>query len=195
MPVIFAVVIVIACVSAVVVAATSRRDASATAAGQRAALESPIDGVSDAAWTEFVARWRGQRRQRTVTDDGRLGAFAFTSRELSDVGFMSEPRKGTRGVWLGTWAPGLDLSGFLGDARQQYHALVDLTKQHVAVISDNYAACIGFMIDGHPVSLSGLLAGARKAGISGLRYWVEDEADRRRHAETTDLIRRFSGIF
>jgi hypothetical protein len=109
---------------------------------------------------------------------------------------MSDPHKGARGVWLGTWAPGLDLPGFLADARLQYWSLVMLSQQHAAVISANYAAaCAALMIADRPVTLSGLLAGAHKAGLSGLRCWVENVDDRRRHAATTERIYHFSMMF
>jgi hypothetical protein len=195
MPMAIILMIIAACCAggaAVVTAAVARRGRSTWGD----LLESPIVGVSDGAWTEYVVKWRGVRGLRTVTRDGRMGAFGFTARELSDVGLMSDLRKGPSGVWLGTWAPGLNLPAFLADARQQYHALVELSRQHAAVISSNYAkACQDLQIEGQPVTLSGLLAGARKAGLSGLRNWVEDAADRHRHVETTALVSRFSSIF
>jgi len=191
-----AVFVVIACAGGAYAAATVAVRRPSAAAGRGAnTLESPIPGVDDSSWTVYVMRLRGGRRPNTVTADGRMGAFGFTARELADVGLMENPRKGPSGVWLGVWAPGLDLRAFLEDSRMQYWALRELTQQHVAVISDNYAECFGMIIEGQPVSLSGLLAGARKAGLSGLRSWVEDATARQRHAHTTAMVRRFSTIF
>jgi hypothetical protein len=173
--------------------------AQALASGPPGARRSsPLDGVADAAWGEYVRRMT-VAHPASVSQSFRLGQYAFDGRELADAGWMTQVRKGRwrgrDGVWLGTWASGRSFEAFLRDPEQQYDALVELTRRHAGEIRARYGGRFGAVLEGQPVSLSGLLAVARKARLSGLRKWVDDPADRAQWSDTTALYRRFAGIF
>ena len=194
-------------------AATLRRQAAsldhaAHAAAGALALEgpevetyaAPLPGVDDDTWTCYVRRAR-VARLASVSPSYRLGAFALSARELADAGVMTEARKGEwqgrRGVWLGEWADGRSQDGFLASAEQQYAALVALTRIHAqAIITRHGTALDGHaQINGQTVTLSGLLAVARKAGLGGLKQWVTSEEDRAAFPESGALFARFNGLF
>ena len=195
--------------------ATLRRQAAALdhaahAAAGALALEgpepetfpSPLAGVDDADWTCYVRRAR-VARLASISPSYRLGAFALSARELADAGVMSEARKGEwqgrRGVWLGEWADGRSEAAFLASTEQQYAALVALTQLHARAITARHADVIDghgtAQINGQTVTLSGLLAVARKAGLGGLRQWVTSEEDRAAFPESGALFARFNGLF
>jgi hypothetical protein len=192
-------------------AATLRRQAAvlehaAHAAASALALEAPepetyaapLADVDDADWTCYVRRAR-IAQLGTVSPSYRLGMFALSARELADAGLMSTSFKGERnghkGVWLGEWVLGRGEAAFLGDGVQQYDAFVRLTQLQARRILAQHAAVLGTKILGQPVTLSGLLAVARKAGLGGLRQWVTSEEDRAAFPESGALFARFNGLF
>lgn len=159
---------------------------------------SPIRQATNDQWTTFVKRSR-VARPSSVSPDNRLGAYALTARELSDVGVMDEAHKslGDDGklAWRGTWAEGRCLEDFLKTPAQQYDALEALTKLHAAAILARHAREIGATFDGRVATMSGLLGVARRAGLGGFRKWVSDDKNRAAFPETTACFARMNGIF
>jgi len=159
---------------------------------------SPLEDVDDADWTCYVRRARVARLD-SISPSYRLGTFALSARELADAGLMSEAYKGVhdgrKGVWLGEWSDGCSLAAFLASASQQYDALMKLTQIQARAIMARHRAVLGTQIDGREVTLSGLLAVARKAGLGGLRQWVTSEEDRAAFPESGALFARFNGLF
>jgi hypothetical protein len=173
-------------------------DALALEAPEPETYASPLEGIDDAEWTCYVRRARVARVD-SISPSYRLGAFALSATELADAGMMTEAYKGVhegrKGVWLGEWAEGQGLASFLGSAAQQYEALVALTKIQARAILARHRAVLGTSIDGQVVTLSGLLAVARKAKLGGLRQWVTSEEDRAAFPESGALFARFNGLF
>jgi hypothetical protein len=135
----------------------------------------------------------------SVSPSYRLGTFALSARELADAGAMLSAYKGEhggrKGVWLGEWEEGQGQDTFLASAERQYDALIKLTQIQARAIVARHGAVLGTMIDGQVVTLSGLLAVARKAGLGGLRQWVTSEEDRAAFPESGALFARFNGLF
>jgi len=195
-------------------AATLRRQAAALehatqAAASALALEAPepetyvsplasVADIDDNDWTCYVRRSR-IARLGSISPSYRLGTFALSARELADAGVMTAAfkgeREGRKGVWLGEWAPGRSEAAFLADAAQQYDAFVRLTQLQARAILSRCAAVLGTSIMGQEVTLSGLLAVARKAGLGGLRQWMTSEEDRAAFPESGALFNRFNGLF
>ena len=179
-------------------AAHAAAGALALEAPEPEVIASPLAGVADDDWSAFVRRAR-VAQLGSVSPSYRLGAYALSARELTDVGVMVSAHKGDyngrRGVWLGIWAPGRTQADFLASAAQQYTALADLTQLHAKAILARHRGVIGGKIDEQDVTLSGLLAVARKAGIGGLRQWVSSSEDRAAFPESGALFNRFNGIF
>lgn len=160
--------------------------------------KSPLPGVSDFDWQQFVKR-SSIATPSTVSPNYRLGMYELTARELSDIRWMTDAYKGPyqgRVVWLGTWADGKTLERFLASTDLQYDALVALTKFHARAIEARHGEVLSKReIEGQPATLSGLLAVARKAGLGGLKSWLENEKEREEFPETTARFTRFNGLF
>jgi len=174
-------------------------EAFADAAGValEAVYPSPLPGVGDAAWTAYVRRSR-VARPSAVSPDNRCGAYALSARELADAGWMLDARKeqvGGRLCWTGTWAPDRAEEAFLADPAEQLDALTALTRLHARVVEGRHADVLGRELEGQAATLSGLLGVCRRAGLGGLRGWVEDPAQRKRFPETTAAYARLNGIF
>lgn len=159
---------------------------------------SPLDGVDDASWNTYVRRAR-LARVGTHSEWNRFGAYQLNPRMLADIGLMVNARKGEyRGhasLWLGDWAPGQSAEAFLASDVAQVEALADLVRLHARVIRVRHQGAIGTEIEGVPVSLSGLLAVAQRAGLGGLSKWIADAEDRAGFPETTAAYKRLNGIF
>ena len=159
---------------------------------------SPLPGVTDFAWTEYVRKTRAAGLGH-VSRGGRLGLYQLDARELEDVGLMTDVHKvrleDGRSVWTGGFRPGASLRGFLESPDLQYRALAALTLRHAGAIAAALRDVVGQEFEGQPATLSGLLAVARKARLTGLRKWVEDASDRDAHSETTARYRLLNGIF
>jgi len=160
-------------------------------------FQSPLDGVTDEAWTKFVKRSRSARPS-TVSAKYQLGMFAMTARDLADAGFMTTAQKQDEdghSVWMGEWAPGKSLDEFIASPQQQYDAFMALTKLHATVIGKQKVSIIGEEIEGQKATLSGLLAVAKKAGLGGLASWVKSAKERSTFKDTTERYQQLNGIF
>jgi len=173
-------------------------DALAMEQPEAETLTSPLEGVDDEDWTRYVRRAR-LARPDYISPSYRIGAFAMTAADLGDIGMMCDVHKGEhdgrKGVWLGTWRNGYSLRAFLESPEVQYEALTKLTRYHAEGIHKRHATIIGTVIAGQKVTLSGLLAVARKAKLGGLRQWVTSEEDRKAFPESGALYARFNGLF
>jgi hypothetical protein len=161
------------------------------------AFVSPLPDVSEEQWTKYVKKSR-THRGNAVSDNFKLGAYQLSARELADAGFMTSAKKVDEeghSVWVGEWAPGKSLEEFLSSPAQQYEALVALTKLHAGRIAEKHAEVIGTTIESEKVTLSGLLAVARKAGQGGLASWLKSAKERSSFKDTTERFKQFNGMF
>ena len=151
-------------------------------------------GIPIITWERFVTIMAIAPRQN-VTPRRRFGMFGLDARRLSDVGFMTRPRKvsigSEGGVWSGEWVPPLSESKFLASTPVQYAAFARSMKKLVPRALPH----VGKVIDGKKASLSGLLAVGHLAGEAGLESWVKDSAVRQKFGATTKNFERANGVF
>lgn len=156
-------------------------------------LPSPFTGIHDEQWTEYVKRQK-TGRLNTITPSYMLGLFLMGMRILQDLGYAKNvkltQREGKQ-VYMGDWAGPYSLNMYLGDAMLQYEAFHKMSILHGKHIASTYK--IPVTIDGVQVTLSGLLGVAKRAGLAGLKKWVEEPATRK--PETTAEMKRVNNIF
>jgi len=160
---------------------------------------SPIANIKPEFWTRYVNCVKGEN-PRLITPGFALGLFLFGARRLVDLGAMRDPRKGTykgRSVWTGTWVPPLNINKFLADSALQYKLFFASMRDYAARIRDTPAvkALIGRELDGVPITLSGILGVAHRAGWSGMQKWFSNPADRAKFTATTKAFNDCNGIF
>lgn len=145
-------------------------------------------------WERFVAVMTVAPREH-VSPRRRFGMFGIDSRRLSDVGFMTSPRKMTigseTGVWSGEWVAPLTESKFLASTPAQYEAFTRSMRKLAPAVSGH----VGKTIDGKKATLSGLLAAGHLAGEAGIESWVSDPAVRAKFKATTAKFDKANGIF
>ena len=158
---------------------------------------SPLSEANEEEWTKYVKLSR-THRGNAVSDNFRLGAYQLSARDLADAGFMTTAKKVEEeghAVWVGEWAEEHSLEDFLKSPSEQYDALVALTKLHAGIIAEKHQDVIGTTIENEKVTLSGLLAVARKAGRGGLASWLKSAKERSSFRDTTERFKKLNGIF
>lgn len=142
---------------------------------------SPIAGVPDDAWREFVTRL--DRESPLFNSSRHVGRYRQRRERLAELG--------------------IDPNVLLGSAQGQRAAIdVDLADAH------HHAAAGGLIAEhlGRPISvpglegntgitLSGLLGVIQCAGLEGAVGWLERASDRRRYPHTTQAFARTNGVF
>lgn len=160
---------------------------------------SPFPKVPDAKWTRFV-NCSKTASPYLVTASFNFGLFGFGVRRLCDLRLMSKPQqiefKGKR-VWSADWVAPWTLKRFLVDTASQYRLFVASNVDYGSriVLTPKLRQCLGAVIDGQKVTLSGLLAVCHKAGFVGAQSWVGSQRDRQKFAATTAAFNRCNGIF
>ena len=151
--------------------------------------KSPLHGVTDEAWTEFVHALRTQSLGG-VSESNGLGEYELKPRRLEDLGVMAAltctRAPNGRQVWEGEFVPPLTADRFLSDPAEQYKALsrslVDYDRRMDA----------GEILRPAGVGRSGALAILHRAGPGGLRTWSNPA---KRFPETQALYDGAEGIF
>lgn len=166
-------------------------------------LSSPIQELSDEEWRKFVD-WASRGQQRTITPNYNLGTYLINSRQLSDYGYMRGVRKlkwQGKEVYQGTWVSPHSLESYLSSPSLQYEVFVKILKDHSRAILTRYRHVLGKMLDSEGevwakkhVTLTGLLAVAKVAGITGLTKWVNSADDRAKFTATTSAYIEANGI-
>jgi len=160
--------------------------------------KSPIAGITGNAWTKFV---NGSQGPNVVSADFHIGIFQFGARRLTDLKVMRAPKQVTakteKKVWSGTWITPQSLTRFIGDATAQYKLFAASCLNYAKRIAAdaNWRKFLGAEIDGHKVTLSGLLAIAHKAGFSGGLQWLKSAKDRSKFVSTSAAFKRLNGLF
>jgi hypothetical protein len=142
---------------------------------------SPLPGVSDEAWRQFVALLA--RESPAFSSSRHVGQYRQRRERLAEFG--------------------IDPQTIHGSAVAQRQALdTDLVDAH------HHAAAGGVLADrlgrplvvpGHEgtavITLSGVLGVIQCAGLDGAVGWLESPSDRRRYPHTTQAFLRTNGIF
>jgi hypothetical protein len=142
---------------------------------------SPLGGVSDDAWRQFVVRL--SRESPQFASSRHVGQFRQRRERLAELG--------------------IDPSMIHGSASAQRAALdADMSDAfHHAAAGGVLAEHMGRPIavpgrdDAMPITLSGLLGVIQCAGIEGAVGWLERPGDRRRYPHTTQAFLHTNGVF
>jgi hypothetical protein len=172
---------------------------NAAVTGPKAIYPSPWPDVDPAKWTLFVRAMRGSN-QKEITPGYSLGLFGFGMRRLVDLGLASNPHKmdhGGKQVWDADWIPALQPGPekFLDDAELQYKTFVKSMNLYASQIKAELPEAIGALLDGKPVTMSGLLALAHRAGWAGMKAWSTDPKVRAEHKQSTAVFNKLNGVF
>ncbi len=160
----------------------------------QATLDSPIEGVSDEAWTEFACAMR-TAQPTAVSASNALGAWEIKPRRLADLGLMKELHRTRaptgRMVWVGEPIAPFTIRGFLEDLPMQYRTFAESMRRYVAGLRDG---SIPRPDGGRPagMSLSGILGILHRCGPSGLKSWNDPE---KQFNDTRELYDRANGVF
>lgn len=158
----------------------------------------PLPGITRKQWMAFL-KAAVQGKPDMVSPSFRLGTFGLSVRRLCDLGAMKNPRIMFFGdpqqqVWDAQWKDPKSLRDFQRRPMVQYDLFVRSVKEY----ADNpqVRANVNRSVDGVPLTLSGVLMLAQRAGLSGMQRWIESDKVRQRFADnTTAFVKRANGIF
>lgn len=157
-------------------------------------IETPSsDWATNDQWRKYV-KLMASGRLGTITKANFLGLFYMGARTLEDIGYLTNVKKDTDGVWRGTWVPPLTQEKFLASRDLQYDAFVKMTDRHAETILKRYKPQmydVSKASEGKFYTLSGLLAVAKMAGLGGLDKWINGD----RKESTTKEFAKFNAIF
>lgn len=155
-------------------------------------LPSPLTGVGDEEWTDFVLVMRTQE-PGAVSASNEMGMFAMKPRRLADFGLMRGIRKvrvptGAM-AWVGDWVPPVSQEKFLANPKLQYRVFVASMQEYMRALRDGEIELPG---NSAQMTVSGALAVLHKCGPGGLKKWSEAGE---RFPSTIALFERSNGIF
>jgi hypothetical protein len=141
---------------------------------------SPLGGVLDDAWRQFVACL--ERELPTFSSSRHVGQYRQRRERLADLG--------------------IDPSMIHGSAAAQRTALdADLADAYRHASAGGLTECLGraIVVPGHEapqaITLSGLLGVIQCAGLEGAAGWLERSNDRKRYPHTTQVFLNTNGVF
>ena len=170
-----------------------------------AMLPSPIGGVTDGQWSEFVRRSKVGRID-TISSSYGLGYFLMDMRQLQELGYVKNVTQvdyAGKKVWNGDWIEPYSLEMYLSNAKLQYEVFVRVMLGYMQAIKSKYAKYLHAQVEGQhktdagvisyseKISMSGLMGAAHRAGLAGLGKWLEGD----RKPSTTEAFLRFNGLF
>ncbi len=142
---------------------------------------SPLGGVPDDAWREFVARLA--RESPLFASSRHVGQYRQRRERLAELGIDPSAIGGSAA------AQRTSLDADLADAH--HHAAAG------GVITEHLGRAIA--VPGHEgpetITLSGLLGVIQCAGLEGAVGWLEKPSDRKRYPHTTQTFLRTNGVF
>jgi hypothetical protein len=144
------------------------------------ALGSPIVGVSDEAWRQFVMRL--ERETPSYQSARHVGQYRQRRERLAELG--------------------IDPNRVVGSVEAQRAALdADLADAHRHATDGGLLGNLGRRIalpgSDAPctITLSGVLGVIQCAGLDGAASWLESQRDRKRFPHTTQAFTRSNGVF
>ena len=151
-------------------------------------LKSPLVGVADAPWTDFVFSMKVGDRE-TVSGSNGLGLFDVRYKRLRDFGLVENVHYErdpvtNRSVQVAYWVPPLTRDLFLKSASAQYKVFVASMSAYFRELRARELALP------KGVSASGALAILHRGGPGALAKWGE-----RQFEATRDLCRLCNGVF
>ena len=158
----------------------------------RSDIHSPLQGVSNEAWTRFVTALETQTLS-TISSSNALGAYEMRPRRLQDLKMMTnlhvirKPVPGSdtpRQIWEGDFIPPYTLKKFLSDPVLQYTTLVKSVLEH-----DKELAKRTYPSE---ITRSGALALLHRGGWSMFDSWSNPK---KRFSSTNYLFLKTNGVF
>jgi hypothetical protein len=141
---------------------------------------SPLGGVPDGAWREFVMRL--EREEPTFDSSRHVGQYRQRRERLAELGI--DPRA----IHGSAVAQRAALDSDLADAHR--HAKAGGLLEHLGR---------SIPVPGHEgsakITLSGMLGVIQCAGLDGAAGWLERPNDRKRYPHTTQAFLRTNGVF
>lgn len=151
-------------------------------------LPSALPGVSDEAWTQFVAAMVTST-VAAVSASNALGMFELTPRRLADFGLVRKLVRtrspAGRSIWVAVFTPPLTCDTFLRSPTLQYRTFCKSIRDYAHRLESGEIQPL------EDVSLSGTLAILHKCGPSGLKTWGSSE----RFPSTVAAFERADGVF
>lgn len=141
---------------------------------------SPLGGVPDGAWREFVSRLA--REAPTFSSSRHVGQYRQRRERLAELGI--DPR-----AIQAAAAQRAALDADLADAHQRLVETGDL-QTHVG-----RRIAVPGADDAQTATLSGILGVVQCAGLDGAIGWLERSNDRKRYPHTTQAFLRTNGVF
>jgi hypothetical protein len=142
---------------------------------------SPLAGVSDEGWRQFVMRLA--RESPTYSSSRHVGQYRQRRERLAELGI--DPRA----IYGSATAQRAALDADLADAHRRLVETGDLQThlgRQIAVPGTDTM---------HTATLSGILGVVQCAGLDGAVGWLERSSDRRRYPHTTQAFLHTNGAF
>lgn len=155
---------------------------------------SPFPGVSDYRWTKFV-RLVGTGKPK-VTSTNHVGLFMFAYPRLVELDAAANLRKDDNGRYLAdmTLKPEMTAEQFAKNPLAQYKVFEASMRQYNTRLNP-FRRYIGEIAEGKPITWSGLLGIAHRAGIQALSSWLQNPDERKRFPNTTATFLKTTGVF
>lgn len=141
---------------------------------------SPLGGVADEDWRQFVTRL--ERESPTFSSTRHVGQYRQRRERLADLG--------------------IDPGSLQGSSAAQRTALdADLSDAYNHAFEGGLTECLGrpILVPGQEtpqaITLSGLLGVIQCAGLDGAVGWLESFNDRKRYPHTTQVFCHTNGVF
>ena len=137
-------------------------------------LKSPLDGVDDEAWMDFIVRMR--TKNPGFQSEKYLGQYEQNRNRLKQLD-LPEPKT----------------------SEEEYDTLVKDITAHAhdsaALINQWSGDVISINGEDHPVCQSGILGLLKSAGNEGAKSWLTNPSDRAKYPKTTQAFLRTNGCF
>lgn len=156
--------------------------------------ESPFEGVSDYRWTKFVRAIATGKPK--VSSTNHIGLFMFAYPRLVELDAATNLRKDDKGRHLAdlTLSPEMSMEEFLASPEAQYKVFEGSMEQYNGRLNP-LRRYIGQSAEGKKITWSGLLGIAHRAGITGLKSWLENPGERSRFPNTTSTFLKTTEVF
>lgn len=137
---------------------------------------SPLEGIDRASWDQFVESMATQAP--SFDSPSHVGKFHQSKRRLQQLGMRVEDVKTPEAQYKAFTEDVIDL-------RDKGEALINAWQCHPIKIGDGESV----------VTMSGVLAVLKSAGLEKARSWFESETDRKKFAKTTEMFTKANGAF
>jgi len=140
------------------------------------ASASPIEGVPDDEWLDFMSRLKTQ--EPTFKSERAVGAFYHNVDRLAQLNI--DPAT---------------LADFTSQQVAIAKDIAEYRKTERKLIDDFGGDLIQINGQTHPITMSGILGVIKSAGPKNARSWFKNPSDREAHPHTTETFLRTNGVF